>query len=378
MKVYMPYHLGCGNRGCEGIARGIAKVLNLNKSQVVLFDVSANEYQCDLTLKLNDIGELRYPQQKANFEIRRLVSRVFQKIGISFFYENLMSNYYIRDAKPGDWLFITGGDIYCYEGAGQLPNLIVKKAKMKGINTALFGVSMEKQFLTPNIVSGLRNFDVITTRETLSSNTLKNLGLANYLFPDPAFSLVPKECDLPDYFEKNIVGINFSPFTDTDTLFNESMFNLIEYLLGKKYEVCLIPHVLWKDQDDRMSMGKFKDKYKEKIHILNTEKLSYLEIRYAISKCKYFIGGRTHSVVSAYCTGVPCLALGYSVKAIGIAKDLGLPDYTVIDSKKLKNSNHFVEAFETLEHDEKLIKAIYERIPDYISELKHLNEIIKL
>lgn len=378
MKVYMPYHLGCGNRGCEGIARGIAKVLNLNKSQVVLFDFSSNEYQGDLALELNDIGELRCPQQEINFEIRRLVSRAFQKIGISFFYENLMSNYYIRDAKPGDWLFITGGDIYCYEGAGKLPNLIVKKAKMKGINTALFGVSMEKKFLTSDIVSGLRNFDVITTRETLSSNTLKNLGLANYLFPDPAFSLTPKECDLPDYFKRKVVGINFSSFTDTDTLFNESMSNLIEYLLGKNYEVCLIPHVLWKDQDDRIVMGKFKDKYKERIHVLKTEKMSYLEIRYAISKCKYFIGGRTHSVISAYSTGVPCLALGYSVKAIGIAKDLGLPDYTVINSKKLKNGNHFVESFKSLEDDEKRIKTLYEGIPNYISELKHITEIIKL
>ena len=142
MKIFMPYHLGCGNRGCEGIARGISKILELKQDQMVLFDISTEDYKGDLNVKLNEVGELKYPKQNKLFEIKRLFARVFQMMNISFFYNQLMSNYYIKEAKKGDWIFITGGDIYCYEGAAILPNLIVKKAKKKGINTALFGVSM--------------------------------------------------------------------------------------------------------------------------------------------------------------------------------------------------------------------------------------------
>lgn len=371
----MPYHLGCGNRGCEGIARGCAKLLDLNKNQIVLFDVSTDEYQGDRLLGLEEVGELRYPQQNKFFEIKRLISRLFQKVNISLFFNCLMSDYYIRDAKPGDWVFITGGDIYCYEGAATLPNLIVKKAKNKGLRTALFGVSMEKKYLSDNVVDGLKYYDVITTRETISQNTLNELGVKNFLFPDPAFSLEPNKFDLPDYFNGNVVGINFSPFTDTASLFPKNMDNLISYLIAKGYKVCLIPHVLWKDQDDRKSINGYKSKYGEAVHVLDSEKLSYLQIRYAISKCKFFIGGRTHSVISAYSASVPCIALGYSVKAIGIAKDIGMPEYTVINSKQMQDENQLLNAFLRLEKERDLILDIYSNMPKYKQKYQGIKDL---
>ena len=378
MKIYMPYHLGCGNRGCEGIARGSANILDLNKNQIVLFDVSTGEYQGDCLLGLEQVGELKYPRQNAFFEIKRLFSRLLQKVNISFFYNCLMSDYYIHNAKPGDWIFITGGDIYCYEGAATLPNLIVKKAKDKGLRTALFGVSMEKKYLSKSVIEGLKNYDVITTRETISQNTLKELGINNSLFPDPAFSLEPIEFEFPDYFNSNVVGINFSPFTDTASLFTDNMENLISYLLTKGYEICLIPHVLWKGQDDRISINKFKSKYGNAVHVLESEKLSYLQIRYAISKCRYFVGGRTHSVISAYSTSVPCIALGYSVKAIGIAKDIGMPEYTVINSKQFNDEYQLLNAFKRMEKDRDLILKVYSNMPAYKNRFQGLKELFDL
>lgn len=378
MKIYIPYHLGCGNRGCEGIARGSAKILDLNKNQIVLFDVSTDEYQGDRLLGLEEVGELIYPQQNKIFEIKRLISRLFQKVNISLFYNYLMSDYFISKTKPGDWVFITGGDIYCYEGAATLPNLIVKKAKNKGLRTALFGVSMEKKYLSDDVIEGLRNYDMIITRETISQNTLNELGVNNSLFPDPAFSLEPVKFDLPDYFNSNVVGINFSPFTDTASLFPENMENLISYLLTKGYEICLIPHVLWKDQDDRISINKFKSKYGDAVHVLDSEKLSYLQIRYAISKCKYFIGGRTHSVISAYSTSVPCIALGYSVKAIGIAKDIGMPEYTVINSIQLNDENQLLYAFQRIEKDREFILEIYSNMPEYKQRFQGIKTLFDL
>ena len=41
-----------------------------------------------------------------------------------------------------------------------------------------------------------------------------------------------------------------------------------------------------------------------------------------ISQCRFFIGSRTHSVIAAYSSGVPTLALGYSIKSKGIAQDI--------------------------------------------------------
>ena len=71
-------------------------------------------------------------------------------------------------------------------------------------------------------------------------------------------------------------------------------------------------------------------------HIGFLKKLNYCQIRYVISKCNIFIGARTHAVISAYSTSVPAIALGYSIKSKGIAKDVGMPDWSVVDSKNIK------------------------------------------
>lgn len=372
MKILLPYHLGCGNRGCEGIARGIAKILDLKEDQLVLFDISSYDYINDINMGLGDIGYLKQTKSNKKIELGRLICRAFQKMGISYFYNQLMSYYYVSNARQGDYIFITGGDIYCYAGAATLPNLIVKKAKEKGIKTVLFGASMEKKFLNEEVVEGLKKYDLIITRETMSAKTLTDLGLKNYLYPDPAFSLLPEVTSLPEYFEKEVVGINFSPFTDTDELFEKNMDELIKYILSEGMEVCFIPHVFWKGQDDRDSIIKYVKKYGDSVHVLNSEKLSYLQIRYIISKCKFFIGGRTHSVISAYSTKVPCIALGYSIKSRGIAKDIGMPEYTVVDSKNLKGDKDILKAFTYIERDYDSIKLIYENMENYIEKLNDI------
>lgn len=113
---------------------------------------------------------------------------------------------------------------------------------------------------------------------------------------------------------------------------------MVEYILSEtQLHILLIPHVMWKDQDDRVVSKKLRDYFgSDRISILDSEKLNYCQIRYVISKCNIFIGARTHAVISAYSTSVPAIALGYSIKSKGIAKDVGMPDWSVVDSKNIK------------------------------------------
>ena len=62
----------------------------------------------------------------------------------------------------------------------------------------------------------------------------------------------------------------------------------------------------------------------------------------AISKCRFFLGARTHAMISAYSVCVPSIALGYSIKSKGISKDLKMPDYTLIDYRNLKKQNELL------------------------------------
>ncbi|MDO5124498.1 MAG: polysaccharide pyruvyl transferase family protein, partial [Eubacteriales bacterium] len=46
------------------------------------------------------------------------------------------------------------------------------------------------------------------------------------------------------------------------------------------------------------------------------------ELKGYISRCRFFVGARTHATIAAYSTCVPTLVVGYSIKSKGIAKDL--------------------------------------------------------
>ena len=378
MRVYLPYHLGSGNRGCEGIARGIANIFQLKPEELILYDISSYDDESDHRLGLDKVAQLRYKGTVID-EAKRFVARVFKRLGNQNPYMRFLCDYYLHDLTADDVVFITGGDIYCYEGQYVLPNMIAKKAKEIGARTVLYGVSMEESLLTPEVVDGLKYYDQIVTRESISAETLNKKGLQNFLYPDPAFSLSPVECKLPDYFgEKDVVGINFSTFTDKSGQFRENMINLINYIVSQGMCVCLIPHVFWKGQDDRINIKEIADLFNRDVYTLDAERLSYLEIRYLISKCKYFIGGRTHSVVSAYSTHTPCIALGYSVKSRGLAEDIGLPEYTLVDSKKLTSPDQLLNAFKQLERHSRDIKKIYESMDEYAQRCYEAREAVKL
>ena len=303
--------MGCGNRGCEGICRGISQILELDPHDLILYNMTEQEFQGDKKLGIDKIGELRY-KGSSSFELMRVAYKALRKLGASKPYLNFISNHYMEDLKPGDVFLMTGGDIYCYENGYVLPNILAQKAKEKGVKAVIYCASFEKKFLTERVIAGLGNYDVILTRESISSRTLSELGIKNTLVPDPAFILKPISVDLPNYFsEKPVVGLNFSPYTDSSELFADSIINLCEYCEDKGMDVCLIPHVFWTGQDDREAINALLPRLGKNVHYFDTTNLNYLQIRYVISKCKYFVGGRTHSVVSAYSTKVPCIALGY-------------------------------------------------------------------
>ena len=78
-----------------------------------------------------------------------------------------------------------------------------------------------------------------------------------------------------------------------------------------------------------------------------------------ISKCRYFIGARTHAVIAAYSTGVPAIALGYSVKSKGIAEDLfGSDTHYVLHYSQLTSQNCLIKNWYWLTEHEDEIKKI--------------------
>lgn len=370
-KLYFPIHLNGNNRGCEAIAKGTIEVLSLNKNKYVGL---TTDLQLDSNLGINDIGTLVSAKRVNQFF--RGIAYLKRVITCSKDYTDSYRNYYgdfLKLLNKDDICMITGGDMFCY-GDNELNYIIDYMAKRK-IPTVLWGCSFGPENLTPAKKKALNQITSITARESLTYDYFVNeLKMKKVkLVSDPAFTLMPQECELPNYFNNNIIGINLSNFTSEtysdDNVFFNSFMGMIEYIISNTdLTIVLIPHVFWKGQDDRIVCKLIKEKVSvpERIKIINTEKMNYCQIRYAISKCKYFIGARTHAMISAYSTCTPSIALGYSIKSRGIAKDLGLDERLVIDYHNVKSSDELIERFAyMIQNEEQIRKHLQIVMPEY-------------
>lgn len=380
MKIHLLMHLDGGNRGCEAITKGTAILLKEPSANIVAYsrntilDSFLGIAKC-CTLKKMGMNFLKKV-------IRKILCRILKNVETR---KNLFFRFHylphMKKLTHDDVFLSTGGDMMCYvDNEVIYTNNYLHK---KGVKTILWGCSMGKENATPAKMDTLKKFSAIYARESLSYSFFKELGLNNViLLPDPAFVLNPQSCELPTTFMDNdVVGINLSNFVlKGESLKNEKaeqVLELISYILDKtKYHILLIPHVFWNGQNDKIVCEKFKSVFETnpRISLLDSEKLNYCEIRYVISKCKFFIGARTHSVISAYSMLVPTIALGYSIKSRGIAKDIGLPENLVVDFSKDLQGSVLLNAFIYLENNEQQIRAVLKQnIPSYVKQLKDFN-----
>lgn len=380
MNIFLPIHIDGGNRGCEAITKGTAHILGFPVVQV-----QALSQNIDLDKRLGIAENVTLVSASAMKFWQRLQRKILwlvfkdKKMVQDFTYKRLY-NPFLERAVVGDVMLSTGGDMMCYDN-----NEVIYTNEYlfaKGIKTILWGCSIGKENLTPEKVETLHHFSMIYARESLTAEMLETLGLKNVVtFPDPAFCLKPEKCCLSDAFKTDVVGLNVSNYVvggDTlDTPFGVEVLKLIEYILKEtKLNILLLPHVLWKGQDDRIVAAAIQEHFKgnHRISILNSEQLNYCQLRYVISCCRYFIGARTHAVISAYSTCVPTLALGYSVKSRGIAKDLGLSERLVVDSKSYTDGT-LLDSFKYLQATEDNVRShLRAVIPQYVAKLESVKE----
>lgn len=343
MKYYFPIHLNGGNRGCEAIAKGTALILKEKKQNLIGL---CTDIELDHRLKVDDYISLQ-PMRKKNVTFR-IKSKMYRSIiHDDWKRKSYMYNYeyapFLNQMDKEDIMLSTGGDMMCYNENEVV--FTVDYLRKRGIRSILWGCSIGEKNITPRKLQALKQFSHIYVRETLTQEVLDNHNINNVsVFPDPAFVLDPIPNQLPMCFlQGEVVGINLSNYImggfDLNSAFAKEVDSLIRYILqSTDYQILLIPHVLWKGQDDRIISNLIKEKYNlnNRINILDSNNLNYCQIRYVISKCKCFIGARTHAVISAYSTCTPAIAIGYSIKSAGIAKDIGMPKETLVDSVNLK------------------------------------------
>lgn len=360
MKIILSPHGGSGNHGCEAIVSSTLEMFN--NTDFELFSTAPEE---DIKYGLADCCKLSVPQKSINrFSVRYLLARIN---GNTEKLDRLAFTPILRAAKKSDIMMSIGGDNYCY-GINNHILLVNKAVRELGKKTVLWGCSIEQEAIDNNIVfDDLSAFDLIIARESITYNSLKKRGLRKIsLFPDPAFQLNRKDLPLPEGFkEGNTVGINISPMIISHEKKKNSTMNnyirLIEHIITTSdMSVALIPHVVWKHNDDRKPLLQLYNRFAHTKRVVMIEDASASELKGYIARCRFFVAARTHASIAAYSECVPTLVIGYSVKARGIARDIfGTENNYVIPVQSLTNDDQLIRAFRYIQEHERDIRKHY-------------------
>ncbi len=382
-KLVMYLHGGSGNHGCEAIINSTCHMIEEIPKLLV-----TNSEQEDRRYSLEPLCDILQERKIAEhffahvwYYVWRMVFRDPESF-MRYRFREVMG----RNLAP---LYLsTGGDMYCYELSKKEAVTANSAFNRAGAKTVLWGCSLEPELLRdPVIVEDMRRYALITPRESITTQALADAGITENVkqFPDPAFALTPVETKLPSGFaEQNTIGINISPMivrhekTEGITLINYR--NLIDYILeNTDCHIALIPHVMWKYNDDRLTLNELYNGYQGNERVVLFEDMPTQKIKYVISKCRMFIGARTHATIAAYSSCVPTLVVGYSVKARGIAKDLfGTEEHYVLPVQNLAEPKELINAFSwIIEREDEIRKKLQMSMPAYCKEAAKAGDALR-
>jgi polysaccharide pyruvyl transferase WcaK-like protein len=118
---------------------------------------------------------------------------------------------------------------------------------------------------------------------------------------------------------------------------------LVDYILTEtEMNVVLVPHVVQPVDNDYDALREINNHGSKRV-VLVSDRLSAAQYKHIISKSKFCILARTHAAIAAYSSGVPTLAIAYSIKAHGIAEEFGMP---VMDIAEIKGKTAILARFQ--------------------------------
>lgn len=375
--LIMYAHGSAYNHGCEAIVRSTVDILGLEQEKTILFSNNLQgdrDFQLDKLVTLREVCETPVDRDSLRGKLYR-VKAGLHKNHDQAYYRSFGREQYRYLYGCGDVALSIGGDNYCYPGA--LTALDVRNywLNKKGIKTILWGASLTEELLSAQVMEDLNRYSLICVREHLSYDLLKKHGIRTELVvaPDPAFALKIQDTPWPDGKEHaNVIGINISHFA-TEAKGVENYRNLINWILeNTDMEIAMIPHVVFPQDpgnNDLLNIDKLLKLLPENNRIFVVDgAYNCSQLKSLISKCRFFVGARTHATIAAYSTCVPTLVVGYSTKSIGIARDLfGTEEGYVCSVQNMQDENMLLQAFISMYHEEDARRNhLRSFIPEYL------------
>lgn len=370
MKTVLYMHAGSGNHGCEALIRTTSAIIKKSiDTQLGLWSFNkAEEYKYGSDKSFDFIVTSEEIKRGSLDHFKVLFKRKILKE------ENASYSVFMKSLFKNSVAVAIGGDNYCYPWSAKQGMEIDELIRPYCKKSVLWGCSVEEKDITPELQKDFAGYDLITVREPISYATLKKINKNVVKVADPAFTLETKRLPLPkNFIENNTVGINLSPlimdYEKSGNIAFDNYVELIKYILNNTdMNVCLIPHVVWEHNNDFKPLDKLYDMFKDTNRVVELKDHNCEELKGYISRCRFFVGARTHATIAAYSSLVPTLVVGYSVKSRGIALDLfDTYENYVLPVQELKSKEQLTANFKFIMDNETQIKSRLKSVmPEYI------------
>lgn len=186
---------------------------------------------------------------------------------------------------------------------------------------------------------------------------LKKHGLKYVQTRDISSFMLPEPWDID--ITNNAIGINVSGLAYSNTFnglegqfdsYPELVDRMINHYRLKGFTIYLIPHSYTyakpDDNDDMIACRKAYNKLTDKTNVVLVDKdMTAPQVKYVISRMKYFIGARMHANFAAIYTGVPVFGTAYSYKFQGAFDANGLDgekQTEMINNLKLSDIDNYI------------------------------------
>lgn len=336
MRKFLLYgYGGAYNHGAEAIVRTTVPLLRPYEGAVLL--------------------STHFPQQDREFGVDKLVDKLIpadlsivpqERSAHTVEEREAYAQQIYRDALAeidGDTICIgIGGDNYCYPNWHR-QSVFHKAAKARGAVSILWGCSIEPELIDSRMEEILAQHDHIYARESVTQNALLTCGITQVsLQLDPAFKLVPQPVPLPDGFcPGQTAALNLSPLVLRRRAELMDFFvQTVRQLLRHVKALLLVPHVTMPTDDDRAALAELVERLppEEKKRVCAPAvPLNAAQLKYLIAQCEVLVCTRTHASIAGYSSCIPTIVVGYSVKSLGIGKDLNMAEWVISidESEKL-------------------------------------------
>lgn len=360
-------HGGAYNHGAEAIVKCTVDLIkNTYKKSNIILSTHFKEQDLEFDIPVDE-----YCERDMNYVS---LDKASNQKGL---YDSMIYKSTLESIKRNSICLSVGGDNYCYDNWYRW-KIIHEKAVEVGAKSILWSCSIEPSMLKDEMVNTLKKHHLITARESMTYNTLREKGLNNIvLCSDIAFLLQAKKTLLPQKFiEGNTVAINISPLVvrreSIDGIIVKNIHRLIKDIIDNSdMNIALIPHVVMPMDNDFSLLEEIYNEIESRDRVcLISDKLNTKEYKYIISKCRFGVFARTHGSIAAYSSCIPTIAIGYSVKAKGIALDLEMEDY-ILPLDKFSDECSLLSKFNLMiENEVYLRERLKKKMPTYIQKAK--------